>query len=118
MDKVDYKTIVKINDLISGEMRQSTSSGVVTGQDKTKATMGLYVVKRDLDLREEHKKLSIMYQEFFDFSKKEIIEENRDHFLKLINDKSVKLHNINGKKHIRLESQCGKSAFINVDKLL
>jgi hypothetical protein len=86
MDKVDYKTIVKINDSIAEKIRQSSSSSVVTGQDKLKAIMGLYVVKTALDRREEHKKNSIMYQEFFDFSKKEIIEENRDHFLKLIND--------------------------------
>ena len=118
MDKMDYKKIVKINDLINEKMRQSTSSGVVTGQDKIEATIGLYVVKTALDRREEHKKQSIMYQEYFDFSKKEIIEENRDYFLKLINDKSVKLHDINGEKHIRLESQCGKSAFLNVEELL
>ena len=118
MDKVDYKTIVKINDLISDKMRQSTTSGVVTGQGKIQTIMGLYVTKTALDRREEHKNNSIMYQDFFNFSEKEIIEANRDHCLKLINDKSVKLHDISGKKHIRLESQCGKTAFLNVEELL
>ena len=36
-------------------MRQSSSSGVVTDQDRIKATMGLCVVKTALDRREEHK---------------------------------------------------------------
>lgn len=116
MDNLDYKTVQKINDLIADKMRQSASSGA--GSDKFKAAMGLNVIKRALDYREEHKKQSIMWQEFFNFSKKEIIEANRDHFLKLINDKAIKIHDINGKKHIRLESECGKTAFLDIEELL
>ncbi|KTF12229.1 hypothetical protein [Pseudoalteromonas sp. H105] len=110
------KTVKKITDVFSEKKRQSSGSGMAS--DNVKAALGLSVVKMALDYREEHKKQSFMWQEFFDFSRKEIIEENRDHFLKLINDKSVKLHDINGNKHIRLESECGKSAFLNIEELL